>query len=61
MADDSERNEIDVTDHLDGVLDGSGCTEIWEHLSEDRNEDDDTEAQTHRDEPPNALSRYHTT
>jgi len=27
--------EID-TSHLDGVEDGCGCTEIWEHLSESR-------------------------
>jgi hypothetical protein len=25
-----------VTDHLDDVEDGCGCTEIWEHLSERR-------------------------
>jgi hypothetical protein len=24
------------TDHLNGVGDGCGCTEIWEHLSEER-------------------------
>ncbi|EMA43220.1 MULTISPECIES: hypothetical protein [Halococcus] len=24
------------TDHLDDVDDGCGCTEIWEHLSEER-------------------------
>jgi hypothetical protein len=30
-------------DHLDGVNAGAGCEEIWEHLSEhrDRDEDDD--------------------
>lgn len=27
--------EID-TSHLDGIQDGCGCTEIWEHLSESR-------------------------
>ncbi|WP_167768368.1 hypothetical protein [Haloarcula amylovorans] len=26
----------DPEDHLDGVEDGCGCTEIWEHLSEQR-------------------------
>jgi hypothetical protein len=26
-------------DHLDGVEDGCGCTEIWEHLSEQRDGD----------------------
>lgn len=25
-------------EHLDGVEDGCGCTEIWEHLSENREE-----------------------
>ncbi|MFB6069335.1 MAG: hypothetical protein ABEJ90_05370 [Halobacterium sp.] len=25
-------------DHLDGVEPGAGCTEIWEHLSERRQE-----------------------
>ena len=29
----SRENE---TDHLSDVPDGSGCTEIWEHLSERR-------------------------
>ena len=24
------------TDHLDNVEDGCGCTEIWEHMSEER-------------------------
>ncbi|MBV0923114.1 hypothetical protein KTS45_02780 [Halomicroarcula limicola] len=28
-------------DHLDGVEDGCGCTEIWEHLSEQRDGDAD--------------------
>ena len=32
-----EREEID-TSHLDDVEDGCGCTEIWEHLSENREE-----------------------
>jgi hypothetical protein len=27
------------TDHLEDVKPGSGCTEIWEHLSEKRDED----------------------
>ena len=26
-------------DHLDDVADGCGCTEIWEHLSEQRGEE----------------------
>ncbi|WP_434522337.1 hypothetical protein [Halorubrum sp. AS12] len=28
----------DGTDHLDDVEDGAGCTEIWERLSERREE-----------------------
>ena len=28
--------ERDGSSHLDGVEDGAGCTEIWEHLSESR-------------------------
>ena len=30
--------EVDepTTDHLDDVEDGCGCTEIWEHMSEER-------------------------
>lgn len=31
------------TEHLDDVPDGSGCAEIWEHLSEDRDEGGDGE------------------
>lgn len=27
-------------DHLDEVPDGAGCTGIWEHLSERREDDD---------------------
>lgn len=40
---DDELNEGPVRergggDHLDDVQDGAGCTEIWEHLSEDRDD-----------------------
>ena len=28
-----------VDDHLADVNDGCGCTEVWEHLSEHRDED----------------------
>ena len=31
-------DEEPATDHLDDVEDGCGCTEIWEHLSENRDE-----------------------
>lgn len=32
-----ESNDTD-TSHLDGLDDGCGCAEIWEHLSEQRDE-----------------------
>lgn len=38
---DAESDEEPATEHLDDLEDGSGCTEIWEHLSEQR--DTDTE------------------
>jgi len=34
---DDER-EVRGREHLDDLADGSGCTEIWEHLSERRRE-----------------------
>jgi hypothetical protein len=34
-----EDEEID-TSHLDDVEDGCGCTEIWEHMSDERDADD---------------------
>ena len=34
---DDEDEAVD-TSHLDDVEDGCGCTEIWEHLSEGRDE-----------------------
>jgi hypothetical protein len=34
-ADESDGREAE-TGHLDGVEAGAGCTEIWEHLSEQR-------------------------
>ena len=33
-----EAAEEPATDHLDDIEDGCGCTEIWEHLSENREE-----------------------
>ncbi|WP_199693855.1 hypothetical protein [Halococcus sp. IIIV-5B] len=33
---DEEREQEAVDAHLDGVADGCGCTEVWEHLSEHR-------------------------
>jgi hypothetical protein len=38
-ADDEPGEEID-TSHLDDVEDGCGCTEIWEHMSDERNDPD---------------------
>ncbi|WP_259371275.1 MULTISPECIES: hypothetical protein [Halostella] len=34
-----EEEEEQVDDHLADVEEGAGCTEIWEHLSERRNDD----------------------
>ncbi|MFB6207009.1 MAG: hypothetical protein ABEJ05_10845 [Haloglomus sp.] len=39
-AGDEREGDAD-TAHLDGVEDGSGCMEVWEHLSEERSEDGD--------------------
>ena len=37
--DDAERDgDRGDADHLDGLADGAGCTEIWERLSESRGE-----------------------
>jgi len=33
------RAETADDDHLDDVEDGCGCTEIWEHLSDQRADD----------------------
>ncbi|ELZ53362.1 MULTISPECIES: hypothetical protein [Halorubrum] len=33
---DREPDDGDESSHLDGVEDGAGCTEIWERLSENR-------------------------
>ena len=38
-TDDEPGEEID-TSHLDDVEDGCGCTEIWEHMSDERNDPD---------------------
>ncbi|WP_197409651.1 hypothetical protein [Haloferax profundi] len=35
---DDEDDERDPTAHLDDLEDGAGCTEIWSHLSESREE-----------------------
>ena len=35
---DHEHDEEHDTAHLDDVEEGAGCTEIWEHLAEKRDE-----------------------
>lgn len=40
MAEKSDTKGTKEIDHLNDLPDGSGCTEIWEHLSEDRSDDD---------------------
>jgi len=32
--------EDDIGEHLDGLENGAGCTEIWERLSEQRDNND---------------------
>ena len=39
-TEDDTSEETPEDRHLDGVADGCGCTEIWEHLSEQRAADD---------------------
>ena len=39
-ADDTDRVD---TSHLDGVEDGCGCAEVWEHLSDGRESGTDAE------------------
>jgi hypothetical protein len=34
-----EEEEEEIREHLDDVEDGCGCTEIWEHLSEERDDE----------------------
>ncbi len=33
------RTPDDADEHLQDVTDGCGCTEMWEHMSEKRDED----------------------
>ena len=35
---DDDADDGEEFDHLDSLSDGVGCTEIWEHLSENRDE-----------------------
>ncbi|PSP56706.1 hypothetical protein BRC82_01100 [Halobacteriales archaeon QS_1_67_19] len=43
VPDDRDRPADDHRNHLTDIEDGSGCTEIWEQLSErrERNDEDD--------------------
>lgn len=38
MADDDHSDDRDDDEHLDDVPDGGGCAEVWEALSELREE-----------------------
>lgn len=40
MTKEESMDDSNETEHLDDVPDGAGCTGIWEHLS-DRREDDE--------------------
>ena len=40
-ADDERDDDVD-TSHLDDVDDGCGCAEIWEHMSDERDEESET-------------------
>ncbi len=46
MTDEPERVD---TSHLDGVEDGCGCAEVWEHLSEGRGSGTDGETDVEAD------------
>lgn len=39
----TEENSDADRSHLDDLEDGAGCTEIWEHLSDRREDDTDEE------------------
>jgi len=39
VEEESAESEARDDAHLDDVADGCGCTEIWEHLSEERADD----------------------
>lgn len=44
MSEDGDEDRTDdVPDHLQDIPDGSGCTEIWERLSEERTEGVETD------------------
>jgi len=35
----NDRPQQDADEHLDDVSDGCGCTEMWEHMSDHRDEE----------------------
>jgi hypothetical protein len=37
-TDETDEEEAVDTSHLDGAADGCGCTEMWEHLADQRGE-----------------------
>ena len=41
VHDEAQTRDEQVDEHLEDVEDGCGCTEIWEHLSENREAADD--------------------
>lgn len=53
MSEGSSGDDAD-RDHLDGVPDGAGCTELWDHLTGQRDgdssDDDDAEDDTDGDD-----------
>lgn len=40
MTKQSKTEDPEETAHLDELPDGIGCAEIWEHLSDERDDDD---------------------
>jgi hypothetical protein len=39
LTDTDDETEDVSTDHLDDMDDGCGCAEVWEHLSEQRDDE----------------------
>ena len=42
--DDQIRSNHEQDTHLAGLTDGAGCTEVWEHLSQHRADDESVES-----------------
>jgi hypothetical protein len=51
---DRDRERVD-TSHFDGIEDGCGCAEVWEHLSEGREAEGETEVDAGPDEGATAV------